>query len=169
VFDNGGSEVDFDDFTFDIGNVGLKRLIFEPCNCRYYNLITQKKEVIMPNSNYRVTIPKNAEELLDLAGNVLKKHTELAAGSPLNAMVSHSWTDNGSKVATCQDLHKQAEELTRQAEEAYRQRDLLLGDVKESVLASRDVLLGVYRETPKKLGEFGFEVDDTIRAAKKQA
>lgn len=123
----------------------------------------------MANSNYRVAIPKNAEELLDLAGNVLKKHTELATASPLNSMVSHSWTDNGPKVATCQDLHKQAEEFARQAEEAYRQRDLLLGEVKESVLASRDLLLGVYRETPKKLGEFGFEVDDTVRAAKKQA
>jgi hypothetical protein len=138
--------------------------------CKYYNLITQKKEVFMPNSNYRVSIPKNAEELLDLAGNVLKKHTELAGASPLNSMVSHSWVDNGPKVAISLDLHKRAEELTRQAEEAYRQRDLLLGDVKESVLASRDLLLGVYRETPKKLGEFGFEVDDSTRAAaKKQA
>jgi hypothetical protein len=65
-------------------------------------------------------------------------------------------------------LHKKAEELKRQAEEAYRQRDLLLGEITESVKASRDLLQGVYRDTPKTLGEYGFEVDDSARAARKQ-
>ena len=123
----------------------------------------------MGNSTVRVNIPKNAEELLDLAGSVYKKHTDLATASPLSAMVSHKWADNGPKVAPCLQLHKQAEELKRQAEEAYRQRDLMLGGITESVKASRDLLLGVYRETPKTLGEYGFEVDDSARAAKKQA
>lgn len=43
----------------------------------------------MANSSYRVNIPKNAEELLDLAAKVYQKHTDLAAASPLGAMVSH--------------------------------------------------------------------------------
>ena len=122
----------------------------------------------MANTNYRVNIPKNAEELLDLATKVYAKHTDLAAASPLNAMVSHNWTNNGPNVEPCLQLHKQAEDLKRQAEEAYRQRDLMLTEITESVKASRDLLLGVYRETPKSLGEFGFEVDDSARAAKKQ-
>lgn len=121
----------------------------------------------MANSNYRVIIPKNAEELLDLAAKVYKKHTDLETTSPLNAMVSHNWNTNGPNVNACLQLHKQAEELKRQAEETYRQRDLLLAGITESVKASRDLLLGVYRETPKSLGEFGFEVDDSARAAKK--
>ena len=123
----------------------------------------------MANSTIRVNIPKNTEELLDLATNVYKKHTDLAAASPLITMVSHKWVDNGPNVAPCLQFHKQAEELKRQAEEAYRQRDLLLGGITESVKASRDILLGVYRETPKVLGEYGFEVDDSPRAAKKKA
>ena len=123
----------------------------------------------MANSLYRIVIPNNAEELLDLATNVYNKHNELGAASPLNAMVSHKWTDNGPQVATCLTLHKQAEELKRQAEETYRQRDLLLAGITESVKASRDVLLGIYRETPKTLGEYGFQVDDTARASKKKA
>lgn len=45
----------------------------------------------------------------------------------------------------------------------------MLAGITESVKASRDLLLGVYRETPKSLGEFGFEVDDSARATKKQA
>jgi len=121
----------------------------------------------MANSSYRVNIPKNTEELLDLAAKVYQKHTDLAAASPLNTMVSHKWADNGPNVEPCLQLHKKAEELKRQAEEAYRQRDLMLNDISESVKASRDLLLGVYRETPKALGEYGFEVDDTVRAAKK--
>lgn len=122
----------------------------------------------MANSSYRVNIPKNTEELLDLATKVYQKHTDLATASPLNAMVSHKWSDNGPNVAPCLQLHKQAEDLKRQAEEAYRQRDLMLAGITESVKASRDLLLGVYRETPKSLGEYGFEVDDSARAAKKQ-
>jgi len=122
----------------------------------------------MSNSSYRVNIPKNAEELLDLAAKVYQKHIDLADASPLNAMVSHKWSDNGPNVAACLQLHKQAEELKRQAEEAYRQRDLMLVEITESVKASRDLLLGVYRDTPKTLGEYGFEVDDSARAARKQ-
>lgn len=123
----------------------------------------------MANSSYRVNIPKNTEELLDLAAQVYQKHTDLAAASPLNAMVSHKWADNGPNVAPCLLLHKQAEELKRKAEETYRQRDLMLNNITESVKASRDLLLGVYREIPKTLGEYGFEVSDTARVAKKKA
>lgn len=122
----------------------------------------------MANPSYRVNIPKNTEELLDLAAKVYQKHTDLAAASPLNAMVSHKWADNGPNVAPCLELHKQAEELKRKAEETYRQRDLMLNDITESVKASRDLLLGVYRKIPKTLGEYGFEVSDTARVAKKK-
>jgi len=122
----------------------------------------------MANSSYRVNIPKNAEELLDLAAKVYQKHIDLDVSSPLNAMVSHKWADNGPKVAPCLQLHKQAEELKRKAEETYRQRDLMLNDITESVKGSRDLLLGVYREIPKTLGEYGFEVSDTARVIKKK-
>lgn len=81
----------------------------------------------MVSSTVRVNIPKNAEELLDLAGSVYQKHPDLATASPLNTMVSNKWADNGHNVAPCLQLHKQAEELKRHAEEAYRQRDLMLG------------------------------------------
>jgi hypothetical protein len=123
----------------------------------------------MAKSTYRVNIPKNIEALLDLATQVYRRHTYLAAASPLNVMVSHKWADNGPNIEPCLLLHKKAEELMRQAEEAYRQRDLLLGEITESIKASRDLLLGVYRDIPKTLGEYGFEVDDSVRAAKKHA
>jgi hypothetical protein len=73
-----------------------------------------------------------------------------------------------SQVATGLTLHQQAEDYKRQAEEAYRKRDLLLAEIAESVKASRDLLLGVYRDNPKILGEWGFEVNDSVRATKKK-
>lgn len=120
----------------------------------------------MANSKVRVNIPSNAEELLDLANMVYKKHLELGETSPLNGMVSHNWRDNGPKLEICLGLHRQAEELKRQAEELIAQRNAILSPIGESVRSSRDVLLGVYRETPKALGEFGFDVVDSARAAK---
>lgn len=121
----------------------------------------------MDNSMYRVNIPSNPEELFDLAAKILKKHTELGVSSPLKALVSHTWTKNGPKVVEGLAKHQQAEEWSRFAEEATKQRNLLLGEITESVKASRDLLLGVCRENPKTLGEFGFEVNDSTRADKK--
>ena len=120
----------------------------------------------MANSTVRVNIPRNAEELLDLATRVFNKHTELGDASPLKSMVSPNWTENGSKLTTCLELHQQAEALERQAEELMARRNALLDPIGETVKASRDVLLGIYRQTPKALGEFGFDVVDSPRTAK---
>ncbi len=120
----------------------------------------------MANSTVRVIIPTNAEELLDLATRVNNKHTELGDASPLKSMVSPNWTDNGSKLATCLEIHRQAESLKRQAEELIAKRNAMLTPIGETVKASRDVLLGIYRETPKALGEFGFDVVDSARGGK---
>lgn len=118
----------------------------------------------MGNPSIRVNIPRNPKEFLDLAGQILKRHTELAENSPLNALVSHKWSDNGPKVAEALALHFQAEELKRKSEEAVNKRNVLIAELNDSVKASRDLLIGVYRETPKTLGDFGFVVDDSVRA-----
>lgn len=122
----------------------------------------------MANVKPRVTIPTNVEEKLDLATKIYKKHTTMATTSPLNALQTHTWTSNGPQVTTALTLHQQAEDLKRQAEEAYRKRDLLMGEITESILASRDLLLGVYRDNPKILGEWGYEIDDSARTANKE-
>jgi hypothetical protein len=122
----------------------------------------------MKKTTVRVNIPRNTEQLLALAQRIYSKHTELGTKSPLNTMVSNSWTQNGDSIAECLAFHQQAEEAKRTMEELYRKRDALLAGVKESVKASRDILVGVYRDAPKTLGEFGFDVDDTPKAAKKK-
>lgn len=124
----------------------------------------------MSNPTFRVEIPVNPKDLIDLAALVYKKHTDLGTNSPLNALISHKWSDQGSKVAEAALLHNQAEELKRQSEEATSKRNLLLADIGEMVKASRDLLEGVYRENPRTLGEFGFNVSESAhKSTKKQA
>ena len=121
----------------------------------------------MASNKVRVEIPRNAADLLSLGEKIYAKHTELAATSPLNMLQSHKWDVNGPQVANALTLHNKAEEYKRLAEEAYRERDLLVGEIDESIKSSRDLLLGVYRDNPKQLGQWGFEVNDTVSTAKK--
>ncbi len=123
----------------------------------------------MANVKPSVVIPTNPAQELDLAKKVYAKHTAMAATSPLNALQTHTWAVNGPQVANALTLHAQAEDLARQAEEAYRKRDILLAEIDHSLKASRDLLLGVYRDNPKILGEWGFEVNDAVRAKKATA
>jgi len=122
----------------------------------------------MSNPNYRVAIPTNPKELLELATQIYQKHTELGTESPLNALVSHSWNENGAKITDAATLNKQAEEFKRQSEEANGKRNLLLADIENSVKASRDLLQGVYRETPRTLSQFGFNVTESVRSTTKK-
>ena len=122
----------------------------------------------MGNPTYRVEIPENPKEILDLAAHVFQKHNELGVESPLNALVSHKWSDHGQKVAEAAQLHNQAEDLKRQSEEAISKRNLLMADIVDTVKASRDVLIGVYHENPRTLGQFGFNVSETTRKSPKK-
>lgn len=112
---------------------------------------------------FRVKVFKNAEELLKLASNIAAKHKELGANSPLNPL---EWTVQADKVTEALDFHNKAKELERQVELAYEQRDKRLTDIDDIVKQSRDLLKALYRKEPRKLGEFGFTVDDTPKAKK---
>ena len=122
----------------------------------------------MPNPKPRVNIPTNASERLDLAARIYAKHTADGVGSPLNAFQNHKWDANGPEVANALTLHQQAEDLQRQTDLAYRKRDLLLTEIDESIKSSRDLLLGIYRDNPKELNQWGFDVSDTVRTAAKK-
>ena len=121
----------------------------------------------MANNKVRVDIPKNATLLLALSERIFAKHNEMALTSPLNSMQNHKWEVNGPEVAKALALHQQAEDLQRQTDLTYRKRDLILAELDESVKSTRDLLLGVFRDNPKELNQWGFDVSDTARATKK--
>lgn len=114
----------------------------------------------------RVVIPTNPEKVLALADNVLAKHGADGASSPLNAMQDNNWAENGPKVEQARTFNAQAKELERQVESLYRQRDTLLTDVKSSLRSSSKMLMGIHSKNPKKLGEWGFDVHDTVSTKK---
>ncbi len=108
----------------------------------------------------KVTIPTNVQELLELADFIQAKHSEDGESSVLSAMPDNTIADMQTKADTCLQHHLHAEELRRQMELAYRERDLLFKPIAETVKATRDLLLGVHRKNPKKLGDWGFVVSD---------
>jgi hypothetical protein len=123
----------------------------------------------MANNTVRISIPTNPADRLTLGASIYAKHLADGDASPLKSIISNSWESNGPKVATGLEHHKQAEVLKDQSDLAYRKRDLDLSEVDESIKASRDVLLGIYRDNPKELLQWGFSVSDSPRAAKKDA
>lgn len=120
----------------------------------------------MAKKNVRITIPTNPTELLNLAKSIYTKHTDDGADSPLNQLEDDNWADNGPKIADALDLDAQTKQLEKALENLYAQRNLLLDPVKKTVLASRDLLSGKFSKNPKKLGDWGFVVDDSPKASK---
>lgn len=115
----------------------------------------------------RVEIPRNINELLVLANKVNTKHNIDGSASILNNMVDQNWNTIASKLQQCELFHNQAETLKSQMEMIYRQRDALLPEINSIVKDTRSFLKGVYSKNPKKLGEWGYQIDDTMPTSKK--
>jgi hypothetical protein len=111
----------------------------------------------------RVDIPRNPGERLKLAAAILAKHTALAATSPLKDL---NWTATGPTVATATGLDTAAKQLEKDLEKAYGDRDALMPAIDKEIARSRDLLLALYRDNPRKLGDYGFVVNDTTPAKK---
>jgi DNA-binding transcriptional regulator/RsmH inhibitor MraZ len=116
----------------------------------------------------RVIIPQNVEENLRLAQTVYEKHLQEGDASHLNSIDGYSWKEVGPKIAECLKKHQEAEELKRKMEEAYRERDLAAPEIRAILRASASLLKAVYTKNPKKMGEWGFSVDDTPKAKDKK-
>lgn len=124
----------------------------------------------MATTKGRVNIPRNPGELLKIAAKVYDKHVADGAKSELNSMdeTRYDWAKTGPTIAMCKAIHDKAEKLKGQMELAYRERDALLSGIDFHVKGSRDYLKGKYGKQPKKLADWGFEVDDTPKAPKKK-
>ncbi len=132
------------------------------CLARRYGFIFYSS-IISSMPQIKVTISPNVEELLALAEIIYQKHQALGKASPLAVL---DWQAQGPRIAQALAAHKRAEELKRLMEQAYEQRDALLEPVDAIVRQSRDVLKGIYRNEPRKIGEFGFNVVAPPRSKK---
>jgi len=119
----------------------------------------------------RINVPNSADPMIGLAKKIKDKHTADGAASPLGAL---NMADLAAKTQTADDKNQLAAKLYRDAEAATQARDLALGlksaapgTVAQYVRSVRDVLAGIYKGNEKKLGDWGFEVDDSPTPAKK--
>lgn len=119
----------------------------------------------IPMAKPRVEIPRsNKAERLRLAAAIYAKHVELGASSPLKDL---NWTTVGPMANTAIAADTLAKQLERDLEKAYGERDALLEPVDKEIARSRDLLLALYADNPRKLGDFGFTVIVSPKAAKK--
>ncbi len=114
----------------------------------------------------RVSVPKNVPDALSLAKKVFQKHTADGATSPLNELEDYKWSSIGPNIALAQAKHDQAEKLKEQMEQAYRDRDAFMPDIVGATNSSKGLLKAKFAKTPKRLGDWGYEVDDTPKAKK---
>ena len=119
----------------------------------------------------RINVPTSTDPLIGLAQKIGTKHTADGATSPLGAL---DMADFAAKTKIADDQNKLAAQLYRDAEKATQTRDLALGSknagpgtVAQYVRSARDVLAGIHKSNEKKLGDWGFEVDDSPAPAKK--
>jgi hypothetical protein len=113
----------------------------------------------MPRKNFRVKIPTDPSERIKLAKAISAKHADLGAASPLNDMEDEA--DYASALTNADAQDAKADKARKEAETATGERNKHMPAVDGGIRARRDVLLGKYRSNPKKLTEFGFDVDDS--------
>lgn len=111
----------------------------------------------MPKTT-RIEIPAASSELIALAGNIQTKHKADGKSSPLDGL---DWDHYDPLITKALALDKQIDELNKETEQLVQQRNLIEPDLSDFVRSSRDVLQGVYRQTLRKLLDWGFSVNDT--------
>lgn len=114
----------------------------------------------------RVVVPNDVEGLILLAQSIINKHQSDVAGSPLNVLHDYNPNDLMPKINTLLEKHREAENLRKKAEELYRERDLVLPDVKNLIRSAAAMLKAINLDNPKRLGEWGFIVNDTHQKAR---
>lgn len=120
----------------------------------------------MVRTSGRIAIPDNVEEVLLLASKVFQKHQTDGDASPLSNLDGIAWNVVGPTIEPALSKHREAEALKGQMEKAYRERDLYTPAIEEAVKMSRNLLKALNQKNPKRLSEWGFEVDDSAQAAK---
>jgi hypothetical protein len=121
----------------------------------------------------RIKIPKNKDAAIKLSQAILKKHQADGAASPLTPL---NITDMTAKTGTADTQNQLAAKLYRDAETATQNCDLAMGadfttpgTVNYYNASVRDLLAGIYKGNEQKLGDWGFEVDQSTAPASKAA
>jgi len=114
----------------------------------------------------RISIPQNIPAILSLGTKVYKKHQTDGDTSQLSNLDGTSWTEVGPTIEKALAKHREAENLKNRMEEAYRERDLYMPAIKDILVSSRNLLKAHNQKNPKRLADWGFQIDDSVRTPK---
>lgn len=120
----------------------------------------------MATTSGRIAISRNLGKMLDLAAKVYSKHVADGDTSQLKVLEGDPWSAVGPTIEPALAKHNEAEKLKGQMEAAYRERDLLIPPIEAALKSSRNLLKALNTGNPKRLSEWGFEVDDTASTPK---
>ncbi len=122
----------------------------------------------MSRTDSRIALSHNLEERLHLASKVYQKHLSDGETSPLNHLEGIDWNELGDLIARTMELHHEAELLKGRMEQVYRERDLNVPIIDGALKANRNLLKALNHKNPKRLSEWGFQIDDTVKKTKKE-
>lgn len=109
----------------------------------------------------RVVLTTNPKDILDASKSVYDKHIALGASSPLNILQDVDWSVTGAKIAPTIDLHGLAEFHKAKSEEHYADRDKNMPEISNALKKSIALLKASFGDNPKKLSDWGINVDDS--------
>ncbi len=106
-----------------------------------------------------IFMPNDPVELIILAEKIYARHCIMGDESPLLALQSNSWEENGPDVNNALRIQELTEKNVIFAQEYFRKRDELIIKIKASIQASHDLLSEIYRNNPKELAYWGFDTN----------
>ena len=114
----------------------------------------------------RVVLSTNPKDNLDAAASIFKKHIELGTESPLRILEDVDWAITGPTVALSLEDHKLAEFHKGESEKFYANRDKGMPAIKNALQKSITLLKASFGDNPKKLSDWGIQVDDSPKVKK---
>lgn len=121
----------------------------------------------MSRTKGRVVLGKNPKDNLDAAKKIYDKHVSLGTDSPLLLLHDIDWGLTAPKITAGLQAHTDAEFHKGEMEKQYATRDKQMPDVVKAVKQSIALLKATFGDNPKKLADWGINVDDTPKASKK--
>jgi len=111
----------------------------------------------MPNNKFSVGLPSDPSEAIKLLTSIKTKHAALGTTSPLAGL---KWAEIDPALTAAAEQDALSDEFHSKAEKATGARDAKMSVVTEAIRSARDVLMGLNRDNPDALGDFGFKVSD---------
>lgn len=126
---------------------------------------TTQSNQVMP----RIIIPNNKAEKIKLAKAIVAKHKADGASSPLASIniadLEIKATTAAEKLELSDKLHRDAETATQECDSSLGKNYSTPGSVNFYLASVRDLLSGVHKSHEQKLGDWGFEVTQSNKAA----